>query len=123
MDDYTGVAALSGCSPTLPLMGKIVFPTDNLSLTTCNLQGTLWIPHRIQYYNVTLSQAIQSRADTLAMGQIRRMVVLLDIPHPLQGLLRRERLLGQHGGDEQQRLPAGPCWRPFFTRARARTKK
>lgn len=50
------------------------------------------------------------------MRQICRMVVLLDIPDPLQRLLGRERLLGQHGGDEQQGLPKGQRWRPFFTR-------
>ena len=50
------------------------------------------------------------------MRQICRMVVLLDIPDPLQRLLGREWLRGQHGGDEQQGLPEGQRWRPFFTR-------
>ena len=50
------------------------------------------------------------------MGQIRRVVLFLDIPDPLQRLLRRERLLGQDRGQQQQRLPKGQRWRPFFTR-------
>jgi hypothetical protein len=50
------------------------------------------------------------------MRQICRMAVLLEIPDPLQRLLGRERLLGQHGGAEQQGLPTGQRWRPFFPR-------
>jgi hypothetical protein len=50
------------------------------------------------------------------MRQGCRMVVLLDLPDPLQRLLGRERLLGQHGGDEQQGLPEGQRRCPFFTR-------
>jgi hypothetical protein len=57
------------------------------------------------------------------MGQIRRVVVLLDIPHAFHGLLRCERLLGQDRGQQQEHLPEGQRWRPFFTRRRARTKK
>jgi hypothetical protein len=57
------------------------------------------------------------------MGHIGRMVVLLDIPHPLQRRLRCERLLWQHRGDQQQGLPEGQRWGPFFTRKRARTRK
>jgi hypothetical protein len=57
------------------------------------------------------------------MGQIGRMVVLLDIPDPLQRFLRCERLLGQERGNEQQGLPEGQRWRPFFSRSRARTRK
>ena len=57
------------------------------------------------------------------MGQIRRVVMLLDIAHAFQCLLRRERLLGQDGGYEEQRLPKGQCWRPLFTRWRVRTRK
>jgi hypothetical protein len=56
------------------------------------------------------------------MGQIRRVVMLLAIPHTFQCLLRRERLLGQDGGHEEQRLPKGQCRRPPFTRWRARTR-
>ena len=57
------------------------------------------------------------------MRQIGRMVVLLDIPDPLQRFLRGERLLGQERGNEQQGLPEGQRWRPFFRRSRARTRK
>jgi hypothetical protein len=57
------------------------------------------------------------------MRQIGCMVVLLDIPDPLQRLLRCEWLLGQERGNEQQGLPEGQRWRPFFSRSRARTRK
>jgi hypothetical protein len=57
------------------------------------------------------------------MGHIRRVVMLLAIAHALQCLLRRERFLGQDGGDEKQRLPKGQGRRPLFTRWRARTRK
>jgi hypothetical protein len=57
------------------------------------------------------------------MRYIRRMVVLLHIAHPLQRLLRGERLLRQRRGDQQQDLPEGQGWCPFFTRKRARTRQ
>jgi hypothetical protein len=57
------------------------------------------------------------------MGQIRRVVMLLDIPHAFQCLLRRERLLGQDGGYEEQCLPKGQCRRPLFPRWRVHTRK
>jgi hypothetical protein len=57
------------------------------------------------------------------MGQIGGMVPPLYIPDTLQGLVRRERLLGQDRGQPQQGLPKRQCRRPFFTRWRARTRK
>jgi len=57
------------------------------------------------------------------MGQIRRVVPFLDISDPRQRLLGRKGLLGSHRGEQQERLPEGQRRRPFFTRARARTRK
>ena len=57
------------------------------------------------------------------MGHMRRVILFLDITDSLQRLLRRTWLLGQDRGQQQQRLPKGPRWRPFSTRSRARTKK
>jgi hypothetical protein len=56
------------------------------------------------------------------MGQIRGVVLLLDIPDPFQRLLGRERFLRQDRGHKQQRLPERQGRRPFFTRSRARTR-
>ena len=57
------------------------------------------------------------------MGPIGGMVPPLNILHTLQSLVRRERLLGQDGGQQQQHWPQGQRWSPFFTRSRARTRK
>jgi hypothetical protein len=46
------------------------------------------------YYNVTSSQAIQALEDAPAMGQIRGMVLLLDILDSLQRLLGCQGFLG-----------------------------
>ena len=57
------------------------------------------------------------------MREIRRMIVLLDIPHSFQGLLRRELFVRQDSGYQEHRLPEGQGWRPFFRRLRVRTRK
>ena len=50
------------------------------------------------------------------MGKIGGMIPPLRILDALQGLLGRQRLLGQDGGQQQQGLPKRQCRRPFFTR-------
>jgi hypothetical protein len=57
------------------------------------------------------------------MGQIGGMIMPLHIPNPLQGLVRRKRFLGQDRGQQQQGLPEGQCWCPFFNCIRTRTRK
>jgi len=56
------------------------------------------------------------------MGQLGRVVRRLDLPHTVQGLLWRERLLGPDGGDAAQRLPTGQGRRPLVPRWRARPR-
>ena len=57
------------------------------------------------------------------MGEIGGMVPPLDISDTLQSLVRGKQLLGQDRGQQQHGLPKRQCWRPFFTRWRARTRK